>query len=325
MNSVLQTAAPRFSLEEAQAIARDHYGIEAEARLLTSERDQNFRLGTPAGAEFVLKIANASEAEAVIAFQNGVMRHLQSFDPSLPAPHVIPARDGALHFLERGHLTRLLTFRAGRLMHQVERTTLLRSSLGKAHARLINALAGFAGDAPPGDLLWDLLRAQQLRPFLRHIDVAERVAVLEATLDRFETTALPWLQRAPAQVIHNDLNPHNVVVDEEGAVSGVIDFGDMVIAPLICDVAVAAAYHVRHDEAPMADAWEYIEAFGAERALSADEVALLPSLVAMRLAMTVLITNWRANLYPENRAYILRNEPNAWRGLLAMTKAERLT
>jgi len=108
-------------------------------------------------------------------------------------------------------------------------------------------------------------------------------------------------------------------------VSGVIDFGDMVSAPLICDVAVAAAYHVRHDETPMADALEYVDAFSAERALTAEEISLLPIIVAMRLAMTVLITNWRANLYPDNRAYILRNEPNAWRGLVAMTEAEPLT
>ena len=293
--------------------------------MLTSERDQNFCLRTPVGAEFVLKIANASEAEAVIAFQNAVMQHLQDFDPSLPAPHVIPTLKGADHFLQRGHLTRMLTFRAGRLMHQVERSTLLRSSLGKTHARLTCALAAFAGAPPPGDLLWNLLRAQHLRPCLKYIEAPERADALEATLDRFESTALPWLERATAQVIHNDLNPHNVVVDDDGAVSGVIDFGDMVSAPLVCDVAVAAAYHVRDDLTPMADAQEYVEAFSAERALSSDERALLPILVAMRLAMTILITNWRASLYPDNRAYILRNEPNAWRGLQAMTKAERLT
>lgn len=70
---------------------------------------------------------------------------------------------------------------------------------------------------------------------------------------------------------------------------------------------------------------EYVDAFSAERALTAEEISLLPIIVAMRLAMTVLITNWRANLYPDNRAYILRNEPNAWRGLVAMTEAEPLT
>lgn len=325
MNSVLQTAAPRFSLAEAEAIARERYGLEAAARLLTSERDQNFHLRTQDGVEFVLKIANASEAEAVIAFQNAVMRHLEANDPYLPAPHVIPSRDGALHFLERGHLTRMLTFRAGRLMYEAQRTPLLRRSLGKSHARLSKALASFAGEVPPGDLFWDVQRAQQLRPLLKHIASPERAKVLEATLDRFETAALPWLEGAPKQVIHNDLNPHNVVVDDDGAVSGVIDFGDMVSAPLICDVAVAAAYHVRHDATPMADALEYMEAFCAERTLNAQELSLIPTLVAMRLAMTVLITNWRADLYPDNRTYILRNEPNAWRGLVAMTEAERPT
>ena len=325
MNSVLQTAAPAFSIDEAQSIANRRYGIEAAARQLTTERDQNFHLRTRDGAEFVLKIANASESEAVIAFQNAVMRHLEVYDPTLPAPHVLPTRDGAFHFVERGHLTRMLTFRAGRLMHQGERTSLLRRSLGRAHARLSKALSSFAAEAPPGDLFWDVQHAQQLRPLLKHIASTERASVLRATLDRFEAKALPWLERAPRQVIHNDLNPHNVVIDDEGAVSGVIDFGDMVSAPLICDVAVAAAYHVRHDETPMADALEYVDAFSAERALTAEEISLLPIIVAMRLAMTVLITNWRANLYPDNRAYILRNEPNAWRGLVAMTEAEPLT
>ena len=104
--------------------------------------------------------------------------------------HVVLARGlvhgQALHFLQRGHITRLLTFRAGRLMHQVERTSLLRSSLGRAHARLVKALAAFAGEAPPGDLLWDLLHAQQLRQFLKHVDAAKRAAALTAAVRRVE-------------------------------------------------------------------------------------------------------------------------------------------
>ncbi len=321
---MLQTAAPQFSLADAEALARDRFGIDGAARLLTSERDQNFYLQTPRGSEFVLKIANASESPQVMAFQNAVMLHLERTDPTLPAPHVVPTRLGELQCVERGHIVRTLTWRAGRLMHQVERTPLLRQSLGATHARLSKALATCAAEAPPSDLLWDLQRAAQLRPLLDHVPEPDRAALLRSVLNRFEESVLPWLQAAPSQIIHNDLNPHNVVVDEAGRVSGVIDFGDMVRAPLICDVAVAAAYHVRHDAAPLVDALEYIDAFNAERPLSAEERALLPDMIAMRLAMTVLITNWRAALYPENKAYILRNEPNAWRGLTAMAQAELL-
>ena len=321
---MLQTAAPQFSLAEAETLARDRFGIEATARLLTSERDQNFHLQTSKGGEFVLRIANASESPEVMAFQNAVMFHLERTDPTLPAPHVVPTRLGELQCVERGHIVRTLTWRAGRLMHQVERTPVLRRSLGETHARLSKALATCVAESPPSDLLWDLQRAAQLRPLLEHVPAQDRRALLQVVLDRFEERALPWLQAAPSQIIHNDLNPHNVVVDETGCVSGVIDFGDMVRAPLICDVAVAAAYHVRHDTAPLADAFEYVEAFSAERALSEEERALLPDMIAMRLAMTVLITNWRATLYPDNKAYILRNEPNAWQGLTAMAQAELL-
>lgn len=322
---MLETSAPQFSLNDAVALAYECFGIAAAARPLTSERDQNFHLRTAQGEEFVLKIANASEAQEIIAFQNAVMRHFEETDPGLPVPHLVPTRDGALLTLERGHIIRVLTWRSGRLMHQVEPSALLRGSLGHVHARLSRALSSCAIEAPQSDLLWDLQRAAHLRPLLAHAGSSDRVAVLQFVLDRFEARALPWLQGATTQIIHNDLNPHNVVVDEQGAVSGVIDFGDMVRAPLICDVAVAAAYHVRPDRAPMGDAQQYLNAFCEEQALSAEELALLPDLIAMRLAMTVLITNWRASLYPDNRAYILRNEPNAWRGLIAMAQAELQT
>ncbi len=38
-------------------------------------------------------------------------------------------------------------------------------------------------------------------------------------------------------------------------------------------------------------------------------------LVMARLVITVLITEWRATRYPENRAYIMRNNGLAWAGL----------
>ena len=44
-----------------------------------------------------------------------------------------------------------------------------------------------------------------------------------------------------AQVVHNDLAPTNVLVDDTLAVTGITDFGDMTHTALVCDLAVAAA------------------------------------------------------------------------------------
>jgi Ser/Thr protein kinase RdoA (MazF antagonist) len=169
--------------------------------------------------------------------------------------------------------------------------------------------------------LWDLQHFPRLRPLLAHIEDADARVMLERVLDRFDAEAAPALGAMRTQVIHNDLNPHNVVVDAAGSVSGIIDFGDMVRAPLVCDVAVAAAYHVRADGAALADASDYVVAFHAETPLQRSELELLPLLIEARLAMTALITNWRASLYPQNRAYILRNAPTAWAGLNALSAA----
>lgn len=321
MSAVLQSETPSFTEADADRLAVARFGVAGSAKLLTSERDQNFHLRGADGREYVLKIANVAEEAAVIAFQTAVLEHIATADAALPTPRVVRALDGASSVIERGSIVRLLTWLGGSLMHQVERTAKLRMSLGGVHGRLARALSSFAGEAPAQELLWDLQHFARLRPLLAHIEEAEARAKLERVLDRFDAEAAPALGGLRSQVIHNDLNPHNVVVDTAGVVSGVIDFGDMVRAPLVCDVAVAAAYHVRADDAVLADAGQYVTAFHKEMPLEPGEVALLPLLIQTRLAMTALITNWRATLYPHNRAYILRNAPAAWAGLHAFSAA----
>ena len=57
-------------------------------------------------------------------------------------------------------------------------------------------------------------------------------------LDRFAEQVLPALRGLRAQVVHNDMGRNNVLVDDAGAISGIIDFGDMTHTALVCDVAV---------------------------------------------------------------------------------------
>lgn len=321
MTAVLESAAPSLSSKDAEDLARVRFGIEARARLLTSERDQNFHLAVADGPQYVLKIANAAEDERVIAFQNEVLEHLAAVDPSLPAPRLVRTLAGEDRIMAGGSIVRLMSWLSGSLMHEVERSGRLRESLGRVHARLLRALESCSSRAPQQDLEWDLQRFPRLRPLLAHIGDESQRAMLERTLDDFDAQAAPQFSALRRQIIHNDLNPHNVVVDGDGLVCGVIDFGDMLCAPLICDVAVAGAYHVRAEGDPLAHVGEYVSAFHHETPLRAEEIDLIPLLIRARLAMTALITNWRASLYPGNRSYILRNAPAAWSGLAALGAA----
>ncbi|WYX63095.1 hypothetical protein WJ967_13910 [Achromobacter xylosoxidans] len=62
---------PKLSLPEAEALALRHYGLAAQATLLSSERDQNFLLRDAAGGAYVLKATHPAEDPAVTDFHTG--------------------------------------------------------------------------------------------------------------------------------------------------------------------------------------------------------------------------------------------------------------
>jgi Ser/Thr protein kinase RdoA (MazF antagonist) len=114
-------------------------------------------------------------------------------------------------------------------------------------------------------------------------------------------------------VIYNDLNPSNLLVDPDdpARIFGIIDFGDMVYSPLVVDVAVGAAYLCRADVSSLSQVEQFVSGFNAQLPLGEDEIDILYELIMIRHVMTVIITHWRAMRYPDNRKYILRNEPRA--------------
>ncbi|NQD92269.1 phosphotransferase [Pseudomonas sp. CrR25] len=320
---VFTAAAPPISLEAVQALVHEHYGLASRASLLSSERDQNFLLETDT-KRYVLKITNPAEDRQVTDFHTQAFERIARIDPELPVPHWLPTTSGAVELLYAGshgdevpRVVRLMTFMPGVPLYQAERSAAQRRNLGHTLARLGLALRGYFHPAAGNQLLWDIQHGQLLRPLLAHLETPEQRALVEYFLDSFERHALPQLPKLRAQVIHNDFQPYNVLVEGNAPerISGIIDFGDMVYAPLIDDLAVACAYQLADADNPLTGAAELIDAYHEWVPLELQEVEVLYDLIAMRLVLTVLITNWRAALHPHNREYILRNAPLSWRGL----------
>ena len=103
----------------------------------------------------------------------------------------------------------------------------------------------------------------------------------------------------------------NVLFGDDLRVSGIVDFGDMTHAPLVCDLAVAVAdvLHGRDDAIEAADA--IIGGYVSVTPLEDEEAGLLADLVAARLATEITVTAWRVGLYPDNAAYAASGEPGA--------------
>ena len=314
LSELLAAPSPALSSEAAERVARDHFGVVGSATALDSERDQNFHIRTLHGPGYVLKIANPLESPEVTDFQTQALLHIAASDADLPVPRVCSTSDGATQTRidigsHQQSTVRLLTYLSGVPTSACNSTPRLRADLGACLARLGKALFDFSHPSANHPLLWNLSSAAGLIDLVEHIPSADHRSLVTRRIQHFERAVLPLLSALRWQVIYNDLNPGNVLLDprDPERVTGIIDFGDMVYSPLVADVAVAAAYQLRHTPDPFDAAAQLACAYHRVVPLEQREIDLLFDLIATRLALAVIITAWRASLYPHNRRYILRN------------------
>jgi 4-aminobutyrate aminotransferase-like enzyme/Ser/Thr protein kinase RdoA (MazF antagonist) len=307
--SVLEAKAPAFSTAEAAEVAQRAFDIQASARPLASERDQNFRLRAGDGREWVLKIANPAEDPAILDMQTQALLHIAQVDPELTIPRIKTTPDGTLfHQIDgsdgRRFIVRVLSFLPGQLLDDATPHPALGRDVGAMTARLARALRSFFHPAARHELLWDLTQAPGLRTRTHHIGEPGQRRVVEEVLDHFDAEVLPKLRKLRAQIIHNDISCLNVLVDGD-RVTGVIDFGDLIHAPMVADIAVPISELIGESTDPIATAAEITAGYHAVTALEDDELRLVFDLVSTRCAMHVAIANWRVGDHPENSSYIM--------------------
>ena len=312
---------PGFTPQAAAALVQTHYGLPVTAdkiEELPGERDQNFRLRTASGAQYVLKIAHAAEEVALLQLQQQVLAWLA---PHVPCPQVVPTPAGATLLTlptpaGTPHLVRLLTYLPGKPLGQYRphRPRLLRH-LGHTLGHLDAALAEFPWPeqaAAQRYLAWDLQHAAAITGhYLAHIADPGRAALVDQLRQQFLADAAPHLPHLRRSLIHSDANDYNVLVHNQ-AVSGLIDFGDMVHSCTIFELAIAAAYAMLDKADPLTAAAHVVAGYHAAYPLTELEISLLYHLIAMRLATSVCVSAYRRHLVPGN-PYLAISEQPAWR------------
>jgi 4-aminobutyrate aminotransferase-like enzyme/Ser/Thr protein kinase RdoA (MazF antagonist) len=313
----LASTPPAFDSGAVKRILRDRFGVESSSLTpLAGERDQNLRVDTADGRRLLFKISNPADGLSIVEMQAAALRHIERVDPGLPVMRVLPDTVGESWAEVRGpdgrnYPVRLFTFLPGRVTANTALTTQAIWSFGQTTARLGRALRGFFHPAADYEILWDISRVLGLRPLLDHLPDAARRAQVERVLARFEARVAPVLPGLRAQVIHGDMSLDNVLLDDDLRVSGIVDFGDMTHAPLVCDLSVSVAdvLHGRDDAIDAAEAM--IGGYVSVTPLEDEEAALLADLVAARLATEVTVAAWHGGLYPDNAAYLTSSEPGA--------------
>jgi Ser/Thr protein kinase RdoA (MazF antagonist) len=320
--NALLAPPPVLGDREALDLLMQHWGLRGTLTKLSSERDLNFRLTTLSGC-YVLKLANIHEPPLVTHFQTQALIHLEKTVSDLQVPRVIRTTYGATEAITPHGTLRLLSYVSGEMMHSAPPSQALRASLGRTAAQICMGLKGFSHPADQNPLMWDIKNASNLRHMIDDIADPDTRRLAVAVLDHFDTHVQNQLLKCRWQVIHSDLNPHNVVVDAQNPtrVVGVIDFGDMVRTPMVCEVAIAASYQLGTDAAH--NLGVVTHSFHQILPLEMNELLLVYDLVMARLVTTVTITSHRAKRFAQNAPYILRNFASAQQGLFALAKVGR--
>jgi hydroxylysine kinase len=300
-------------LERAVGLVRERFGLDARAARLTGERDENFRMSSADGREFVLKVAHPAEDPGVSELTTAALQRLESEDASLPVPRVMRDHAGRTEVRfrdERGveRTARLLTYLPGEPLISTASSRALRAACGRLGGRLTHALRTFTHPAARRAVVWDVRHAGQLAGLLTEIPDFPCPQAASAVLARIVPRIDSHFPRLRQQVVHNDLNPRNILVTTAGEISGIIDFGDMTFTAIIADVAVTAAEHIPEDcTAEGASAAQSVAdvANGYHECLPLlpQERAVLGTLVAARLIANLVVHEWHLQHNPAGDHY----------------------
>ena len=288
---------PDVSPEMAAALLADVYGISGRLTELHGERDLNFRVDATTGRRYVLKVHHPEDSGDVVNMRTLAMARVRDLEPGLPVPQVVPTPSGAVRAAVAGADGRisdvqLVTFLDGTHPDPPALGAAALYEWGRCTARLGRALRGFFHPAAGYRIQWDVRHTVELRDRIDLLAPDDRKLV-EAAIDRFEQRVTPRFETLRAQIIHNDMNPRNVLVDEGSRIVGITDFGDMTHTALVCDLAVAIAeVAVERDDA-MRCADPMVAGYCDVTPLEGDEAAILADLVLARAATDVVVTTWR--------------------------------
>lgn len=292
----LSSPPPDVTAVAIQDFAASEFGLRGTVEPLGGERDRNFLLRSEKRA-VLIKVANPSEPDELLDFQCRALAHIARCDPGLPVQSLLRTPDGrdwAVMPTRAKHRVRAFGFLPGMLLKDAGDDPRLMRNVGTTLAKLGRALRGFHHAAADHALAWDLKRFDLLADLLPGIgDSAQRDAVRKV-IERFEQHVRPELPRLRTQVIHNDVSFHNMVVGPDAPydIIGIFDFGDLIHAPLIQDLAVTAVEVPSSRRDPLTRSAEIVAGYHRLNPLEDVEFRLLPDLMAARLAQGILIDNW---------------------------------
>jgi 4-aminobutyrate aminotransferase-like enzyme/aminoglycoside phosphotransferase (APT) family kinase protein len=282
-------------MTDHERLVADVFGVTGDCTPLPGEIDENGKVTAPDGRCYRLRIS-PPETESALTFRRSVLEAAAGARVETPAP--IPTADGvAWAHLDDGRTAHLSTWIDGVAYSEAGRPPELAHAIGVAAGTIVNVLAGLPGGPRPSGFLWDLSEARTIiAERTNAIQDPLRRILIDRVLARYDEIAFRAL---PRQVVHNDLNDENVLL-RDGAVAGVIDFGDAIETIRAAELAIACTYAMLGQDDPVTVAGDLIAGYRSVAPLTAAEAGALLDLILARLATSVVVSASRGGANPHH-------------------------
>ncbi|NOX34760.1 MAG: aminotransferase class III-fold pyridoxal phosphate-dependent enzyme [Deltaproteobacteria bacterium] len=310
------------SNEIISKLMKIEYDFSSKISRLSGE-NENYLIKKEDNSLFVLKLADDNTSAGMIEIEHLAVERLIDAGLEIRFPRVIPTRANGIQAVL---MTKDRKEIRGRLLEFVEgepwRESLPASkeqleNLGKIIAEMDTALSFVVHPDAKRTHHWDLARADQHRSQVPIINDPGKRQILEWVFHIYAAIAMPLFATLPQSLIHGDINDDNVLVRDK-KIAGILDFGDCLINPTICDLAIALAYHTLDEDDPLNAAAIIIGAYHKIRPLSMDEVKIIFPLMCARLAVSVIISAQRKKIDPDREGWFV-SEKRAWQKLEAFS------
>jgi Ser/Thr protein kinase RdoA (MazF antagonist) len=274
-------------------------GEDADVRLLTISENATFRAKTPAGDDMIFRVHRPDyHTRAEIVSELAWIEALKR-DGGVAAPAPIPMLDGALiaDIDDDGHTRHVVAFEfvPGREPAPEDDLVPWFRELGRVHARLHSHAEHWRRPSDFVRKVWNFETTLGSRPLWGDwraglgLEAPGRAllertsAVIGARLARFGATSDRF------GLVHADLRLANLLVD--GDRLSLIDFDDCGFSWFLYDFAAAISFIEHEPQVPeLLEAW--FSGYRESRALTADDVAIMPVFVMLR---RILLTAWIAS------------------------------
>ncbi|HVI48400.1 MAG TPA: aminotransferase class III-fold pyridoxal phosphate-dependent enzyme [Chitinophaga sp.] len=304
-----------FTSAGIENLMQRHFGLTATVKELEGYDEANFLVRDANGNAYICKVANASHSPLFLDAQVKILDHLAKSPVAGRLQQVVKSVAGdaitVISLPEEVYYLRLYTWLEGQPAATVTNTQELNTALGRFLGEMDSSLANFAHAAMHRHISWDIANTLEARDRLHHITDHERRRLAAYFLLQFEMEVQPQLHRLRKAYIHNDANDYNVLVNN-GTISGLIDFGDMVHTALINNVAIACTYMMLLSEEPLQAAAAVVSGYHSAYQLTKEETDLLYYLIAGRLCISVTNSAAHAAAGSNNEFHFI-TENAAWK------------